>query len=163
MRRKLLVFFAVGVVILVVVSVFHTFGLMGTGKRMQFQTVGMGGAFSGHGNSGYYVVDDDESWAQLWKEHTQVVFPQPSLPDMDFSRSTIIAVFMGECRTTGYGIEVKEIIDTGLLTVVKVEKTYPGSECAVGMMLTYPYHIVKVDKIEKYVSFETFTRTRECG
>ncbi len=156
-------FFAFGIIILVAVSVMHTFGVTGTGRRMEFQTVEMGGVFSGHGNSAYYVVNDAEEWADIWNEHSQIMFPQPALPDVDFSKSTVVAVFMGQCLTTGYGIEIKEIIDTGLSVVVKVEKTYPGKGCVLGMMLTHPYHIVKVDKIDKYVLFDTFSRAIECG
>jgi len=134
----------------------------GTGRRLEFQTVGMGGVFSGHVNSAYYVVNDADKWADIWKEHTQIMLPQPSLPDVDFSRSTIIAVFMGQCLTTGFGIEIKEIIDTSLSVVIKVEKTYPSKGCVVSEMLTYPYHIVNVDKIDKYIIFDTITRTIEC-
>ncbi|MFP3984569.1 MAG: protease complex subunit PrcB family protein [Candidatus Bathyarchaeia archaeon] len=36
---------------------------------------------------------------------------------------------MGQCTTTGHAIEIKEIIDTGLSLVVKVEKLHPGSGC----------------------------------
>jgi hypothetical protein len=89
--------------------------------------------------------------------------PQDPLPVVDFSKTTIIAVLMGTCPTTGYEIEVKEIIDTGLSVVVKVEKTYPGEGCVVGQMITHPYHIVKVDKIGKYVIFDTSTRVIECS
>jgi len=163
MGKKLLPFFTVGTVILVAVIVLHTFGVTGTGRRLEFQTVGMGGVFSGHVNSAYYVVNDADEWGDIWKMHMQIMFPQPSLPDVDFSRSTIIAVFMGQCLTTGYGIEVKEVIDTGLSVVVKVQQTYPGKGCVVGEMITYPYHIVRVDKIDKHILFSTITTAKECG
>jgi hypothetical protein len=44
-----------------------------------------------------------------------------------------------------------------------VEKIYLGKGCGMGMAITHPYHIVKVYKIDKYVTFETFTRAAECG
>lgn len=69
---------------------------------------------------------------------------------------------MGECRTTGYSIEVKEVIDTGLTIVVKVEKTCPGKDCVVGEALTHLYHIIKTNKIGKHVIFQTSERTANC-
>ncbi|MEM0357520.1 MAG: protease complex subunit PrcB family protein [Candidatus Bathyarchaeia archaeon] len=86
-----------------------------------------------------------------------------SPPEIDFSTATVIAVFMGQCPTTGYSIEVEEIIDTGLTVVVKVEKVYPGKNCVAGEALTYPYHIVKTSKINKQVIFQTFERTVNCS
>lgn len=88
--------------------------------------------------------------------------PNPP-PETDFSEKTIIAVFMGTRMTTGYAIEVKAILDTGLLIVVKVEMTYPGRECVVGEAITHAYHLVKTDKINKSVIFDTSTRVRDCS
>jgi len=129
---------------------------------MKFQTISKG-ISSGHTNPGYYVIQNDDEWARVWSQHTRIMNPQDPLPEVNFSKTTIIAVFMGNFSTTGYGIEVKEIIDTGLSVVVKVEKTRPGDRCVVGAMITRPYHIVKTDKIGKYVIFDTFTRVKECG
>jgi len=161
MRSKRWLVLVISVLVLITVLILQTFGVTGIGTRIGFQTVGKG-SVSGYENSAYYVINNADQWADIWNEHVKNLFPQPSLPDVDFSRSTIIAVFMGLCRTTGYGIEVKEIVDTGLSVVVKVEKTYPGEGCVVGEMLTYPYHIVKVDKISKYILFGTTTSAKQC-
>jgi hypothetical protein len=90
------------------------------------------------------------------------MYPQDPLHEIDFSEKTVIAVFMGTCLTTGYEIEVKQVIDTGLSIVVKVEKIHPGEECVVGESLTNPYHMVEVDKISKHIIFDTSTRAKEC-
>jgi len=162
MRSKRLLVLVVSITVLVTVLILHTFGVTGTGTRIGFQTV-VKGSVSGYENSTYCVINDADQWADIWNKYGRIMLPQPSLPDVDFSRSTIIAVFMGQCLTTGYGIEVKEIVDTGLSVVVKIEKTYPGKGCAVGEMLTYPHHIIKVDKIGKYILFNTITSAKQCG
>jgi len=161
MRRKLLPFFTLGAVILVVVTVLHTFGVTGTGKRLEFQTVAEG-SYSGLTVSAYYVINDVDELARVWNPFVQVHDPEKPMPEIDFSETTIIVVFMGLCPTTGYGIDVKEIIDTGLSMVVRVEKTYPKG-CVVGEMLTFPFHIVKVEKTSKYIIFDTISRAAECG
>jgi len=154
MRRRLLPFFTLGTIILVVVVVLHTFGVTGTGKRLEFQS--MSELYvSRFPNPGYYVIQSVDEWTEVFDGRPQ--------SEVDFSRSTVVAVFMGSFRTGGYQIKVREIIDTGLLVVVKVEKTYPGKGCVLPQVLTYPYHIVKVDKINKYIIFNTITRTIECG
>ncbi len=131
-------------------------------RTMKFQTIDKG-YHSGHTDSAYCVINDADEWADVWNQHTQIMLPKQPMPEVDFSKTTIIAVFMGEFSTGGYEIEVKEIVDTGPSVVVKVEKTYPGPGCIVTQAFSQPYHIVKVDKIEKDVIFETFTRTTECS
>lgn len=56
------------------------------------------------------------------------------------SNTTIIAVFMGEFSTGGYGIEIKEVVDVGQSVVVKVEKTYPDKGGVVTEAFSQPYH-----------------------
>jgi hypothetical protein len=87
----------------------------------------------------------------------------PAVPVVDFSKATIIAVFMGTCGNGAHGIEVKGIIDMGLTIAVRVEKTQPGRGCIVPMILISPYHIVSVDKVGKYVVFNAYVRTTYCS
>jgi len=135
------------------VLVLHAFGITGTGIRLEFQTLKKGN-YSGHTSSGYYLINNLDEWTEVFEKSPQ--------PEINFSKTTIIAVFMGQRSTGGFGIEVKEIIDTGFLVVVKVEKTGPGKGCMVPMVLTSPFHVVEVDKIGKGVHFDTFVRTIEC-
>lgn len=128
---------------------------------IEFQTIGKG-YISGHENQANCVINDADEWADVWNQHVQIFFPQSPPPEVDFSNTTIIAVFMGQFNTGGYGIEVKEISDTGSAVVVRAEKSHPGKGCIVTTALSQPYHIVKVDKIDKPVTFETFERIIEC-
>jgi len=163
MRRKYLLMFTASIIILTIILAVQTFGVTGMGKRMEFQTVEKG-YYSGHTDSAYYVIQDADKWAEVWKQHVQIMHdPEQPPPEVDFSKTTIVAVCMGQFNTGGYGIEVKEIIDTGLSMVVKVEKTYPGKGCFVTEAFSQPFHMVKVDKLDKHIFFETITRTMEYG
>ena len=131
------------------------------GERMEFHTIEKR-VFSGHKEEAYYVINDAYRWAETWSHHIRNWDPKPPPPEVDFSQTTIIAVFMGQFSTGGYGIEVKEIIDMGVSIEVKVEKTYPGKGCGVTEAFSQPYHIVKVDKMDKQVIFNTSSRTIVC-
>lgn len=144
------------------VLVLHALGVTNNGVRLEFQTIGKG-VWSGHAGHAYYVIQNIEDWQRVWNQHQQCFVPQCPPSEVDFSEATVVAVFMGECPTTGYGIEVKEIIDTGLTVVIKVEKAYPDKNCVVGEALTHPYHIVKTGKISKQVIFQTFERETSCS
>jgi len=151
LQTKRLFVISVSIVAVAAFLVLHIFGLTGIGTRIQFQTISKG-IFSGLADQGYHVIQDRDEWARIWGKHQQIMYPQDPLPEVNFSEKTVIAVSMGMRRTTGYGIEIKEIIDTGLSVVVKVEETSPNGR-AVGMAITHPFHVVIADRIDKYIIF----------
>ena len=79
---------------------------------------------------------------------------QLEVPEIDFSKSTVIAVFMGEFNTGGYAVEITEIIEKENKIIIKVIKTFPEPGQPVTQALSQPYHIVKTEKINKKVIFE---------
>lgn len=129
--------------------------------QMEFQTI-LKGYSSGHTESTFYVIQDEGEWVAVWSQHQSIFSPQLPPPEVNFSEGTIIGVFMGEFSTGGYGIEIMEVIDMNQFVVVKVEKTYPGEGCIVTMAFSQPYHIVRIDKIYKEVTFDTVERIIEC-
>lgn len=132
------------------------------GSQMDFQSISKG-YYSGHRKPAKYVIQDDEEWTKVWNQHMNIRDPRPSPPKVDFSNSTVLAVFMGEFSTGGHGIEIKEVVDKGSVVVVKVEETYPGKGCIVTEAFSQPYHIVKANKIDKEIVFDTVKKTIECG
>ena len=127
-------------------------------QHMGFQTISKG-YYSGHKNPAYYVIENESEWAVVWNQHASIYVPEQPPPEIDFSKVTIIAVFMGEFNTGGYEIEIKEVINTPQCEIVKVEKTYPSYS---GAILTFafsqPYHIVKMNKVDKEITFATIER-----
>lgn len=152
MRKKRLIILLGSIVFLVAFLVLQTFGITGTGVRVKFQTINQGYGLV-HTTQAYYVIQDFESWISIYGEYP---------PYIDFSNTTVIAVYMGQFNTGGYSIEIREIIDTGFTLVVKVQKTYPGAGCGLIQVITYPRHIVSIDKINKPIIFQTSTITSHC-
>lgn len=120
-------------------------------NKLEFQTISKG-FYSGHRSPAYYVILNEDEWADVWNQHYSIFWPQLPPPEVNFSESIIIAVFMGEFSTGGYGIEIKEILDMNQSVVVRIEKTYPFG--FVTTALSQPYHIVKMDKINKEIIFQ---------
>ena len=132
-----------------------------TYDQIEFQTISKGYC-SGHRSPAYYVILNEDEWTDVWNQHQSIFIPQLPTPEVNFSKTIVIAVFMGEFNTGGYGIEIKEILDMNQSVVVKVEKIHPGKGCGVILAFTQPYHIVKIDKIDKEITFDTVERTIEC-
>ena len=89
------------------------------------------------------------------------MFPPDAVPEINFSNTTVIAVFMGLQPTAGYAIEVKEITDTIFRVVVKVAWITPSGKMVLHVF-TSPYHIIKTQKINKPITFQTIWETHDC-
>lgn len=164
MRRIRILILAETLAAVCIFLVLQTYGKTGIGTRIEFQTI----TRSWHSNFGHgigspaqYIIQDNDTWASVWQRHIvqegPYVSPSP-LPEVDFSNRTVIAVFMGVRATTGYGTEIRGIVDTGLSIVVRVEETYPGPHSGVGDTVTCPCHIVETGKINRLVIFDTHSR-----
>jgi hypothetical protein len=95
------------------------------------------------------VVRSAAEWQALWQEHS----PGQSLPSVDFTAFTIVAVFAGEHPTGGFDVEITGTDDdAGKLTV-----TYRQLEPAPGdrdlQAFTAPYHIVRIPRHDGPVRF----------
>lgn len=69
--------------------------------------------------------------------------PGLPLPEVDFESESIIALFMGEKMSGGYGIKIKSIrrISTSKIEI-QIEETEPGDMAS--MAITSPFSIYKV-------------------
>jgi len=117
------------------------------GTKLYFQTVDQR-AMSGINNAEDHVISDDKEWSGLWARIHNNVTPVPNMPQMNFSREQVLAVFMGQKNTGGFGIEIKRVIDTGKQIVAMVEETTPPEGGIVTMAITQPYHVVKIENPE---------------
>lgn len=129
-------------------------------EKLEFTTVDRG-CYSGITSAANYVIYDNETWTNIWNQHMQFMVYPPSPPSVDFSKYTIVAVFMGRASTGGYAITVYDVVDTGSSILVKVEKTQPGPGTIVTQALTQPYHIIQIAKTDKPVFFDFVTKTIE--
>jgi hypothetical protein len=112
-------------------------------KQVSFDTV-LKGNRSGVREHLEAVARNQADWKALWQKHVSTEPNSPALPAIDFSRETVIAVFLGEKPTGGHDIEITGVEQRdGSLVVSFVERSpQPGS--VVTQAFTQPFHIVKV-------------------
>lgn len=114
------------------------------GTKLYFQTIEQR-AMSGIDNKEEHIVSDDKQWATLWAKVHSNQSPVPNMQAVNFNKEQVLAVFMGQKNSGGYGIEIKRVIDTGKKIVVVVEEITPPEGAIVTMALTQPFHIVKIE------------------
>ena len=120
---------------------------------LQFETVAKE-YHGGYGQRNDLVIKDDVAWKDLWNKTYSHIIPMPNLPQVDFRKEMIIAVYMGARNSGGFSIDIASIQDLGSSIEVSVKEIVPFSgQGIVTMALTQPYHIVKVPKQDKKVVF----------
>lgn len=100
------------------------------------------------------VVDSAEKWKELWSRHSGEA--EAALPEVDFSREMIVAVFLGE-RSRG-GVRVELILqadptDSGTLFVLYREVRVSTRRFTIEK-ICQPFEIRRVAKLYKSVLFE---------
>jgi hypothetical protein len=101
------------------------------------------------------TIKSEKEWENLWLLHKAPFAPERQIPLIDLRQEMIVAVFSGEKKTGGYGIEITKIEETrekGEVIVFFLE-TQPPSKAMVTQALTQPYHIVKTGRTNFKVKF----------
>jgi hypothetical protein len=88
-----------------------------------------------------YVINENESWYDLWISMHNRSSSIPKLPTFNFTTDLIIAVFQGDCPTTGYMTTISKIILTMDCYVVYVDEICPGPSCITFQAFTQPCQI----------------------
>lgn len=116
----------------------------------------------GEANAQNYVIKDKGEWESLWAKLFPGLSPRPPLPEIDFERRTLLAVFQGAQPSSGYEISIREVVETENALEVSVKAFAPGKHCVVTGGFTRPFHIIEIPKTEKLVVFNVKQKTRNC-
>lgn len=119
---------------------------------MRFKTIAKDD-MSGFKEYERHVVKDKKEWKDLWDIVQQCFIPPKPLPEIDFEKYMIIGIALGECCSDGYSVSIDKIVDKKDRIEVYARSRGPSPEDIVGMMITHPYHIVRVKRLDKEVVF----------
>ena len=125
------------------------FFMMSSAASADMVTVAKG-TLSGVELARQVVVGTDAEWRSLWQEHA----PEQQVPTVDFTRRTVLAVFLGSRNTAGYSVTISAVEKAGTDGVrVRYRETRPGPDQVLAQIITSPFHIVSVPRIDAPVSF----------
>jgi len=92
------------------------------------------------------IIENQMAWKELWEAHTKNISPLPQLPDVDFNICLVVAVFMGEQKSGGYGIAISKVEESQENIYIEFTETVPAPGAIVSQQLSQPYHIVVLEK-----------------
>lgn len=119
--------------------------------RISYKTLEQG-FNSGVTNSRNLVIKDQTSWTSLWQEHNK---SNATMPNVDFSRNIVIALFIGQRSSGCYAIEDVTIWrSVGKIQVTHHERN-PGPTIDCAMSLTTPFILIEIPRSEEPVEFQS--------
>ncbi len=112
------------------------------------------GTDSSYLNVRQMAIRSSRRWSNVWQLHTYNTEPPPPIPQVDFSRHSVIAVFAGQKPTSGYSIKIIKVEINGSQTkdpeaiAISVRHRQPKAGDFVTEALTYPYHMIWIPKLD---------------
>ena len=95
------------------------------------------------------VIRTANDWKTL---NNQRARGAPQAP-VDFTKSTVVGVFLGTRPTGGFSVEITGIEKQGNELTVTWRERKPGRDDMVTQVLTAPYHLVTIDRFDGPVKF----------
>ncbi|HJY63227.1 MAG TPA: protease complex subunit PrcB family protein [Ignavibacteria bacterium] len=110
----------------------------------------------------YVIIKNESDYKKLWDEFYKDLDQLPIIPEVDFTKHSVIAVFMGVKNTGGFDIKIDKITSSGSKLTVSVIETSPGVNCMVTDAITKPSDFVKIDKTDKEAEFKVTSIITDC-
>jgi PrcB C-terminal len=89
------------------------------------------------------LVRSDAEWAQLWRQHAGT----RARPQIDFTKESIVAVFMGSRPNAGFSTAIVTATEGGGALIVRYTETRPQRGAISAQVITFPFHIVAIPKV----------------
>jgi hypothetical protein len=88
-----------------------------------------------------------------------------TFPSVDFSKSTVIAVFAGQKPNGGYDARVTDVLKNENNITVYATFSEPGPSCVNAQVITSPYHIISIPKqsVDANIQLQEEVYTRDCS
>lgn len=131
-------------------------------EKISFEVI-LDGTYSAISEKRELKIDNDADYQKLMADVYKNLDQMPRIPDVDFKKHNLIAVFIGTRNTGGFLVNIDSITETAKGLNVEVNETKPGKNCMTIDMLTAPFTIVKIPKSEKKPVFKYRETVKDCN
>lgn len=113
------------------------------------------------------VIRNRTAWQNFYQESTSWIYPQPSIPSVDFNKVVVVVVASGEKPTGGYKTLISSVTDMpASITVptINVDAVLinPDIGCLVSQAFTYPVAMFTMPKTTKPFQFRVGDVYNKC-
>ena len=98
-------------------------------------------------------------WVELFNKYDR----KPPIPAFDFEKQMLIAVTAGEKTNGGSTIKVGSVVETSKSVIITIEEGKPGEGCMTTSVMSYPFELIELEKVDKEVVFKRVSTTYDCN
>lgn len=121
-----------------------------------------GGPFASVSVKKEMTATNKDDYLKIMNEVYSNLDQMPQIPEVDFTKNDVVAVFMGAKTTGGYSINVDKVIKRKDALTVAVNETSPAVNCVVTQAITQPFQVIKIPKTKQKIVYVFKQRTNEC-
>ena len=122
----------------------------------------MDGTFSAIDDKREVLINNNEQFQSLMNEIYKNLDQIPRTPVVDFTKNSVIAVFIGTRSNGGFMVAIDSITEGSNSISVNITENTPGINCVVTEAITKPFSIVKIPKTDKKPVFKTKQIVKDC-
>lgn len=111
----------------------------------EWEVLATGTQATGGDSPSFELATSQSELDNLWRRAYGLVSELPPVPVVDFSRSSVAAVFLGTKRTGGYSVDVQNVSVEGGEVYLDVATTEPAPGMLTTQALTNPWVMVQID------------------
>ncbi len=100
------------------------------------------------------VIKEPKGLQKIYTQINMTRRPGFPVPNIDFSKETVVAICMGEKNTGGFSVDVAGIRETKEGVTVMVKEIGPAAGDMVTMAISQPFCIIKIPVAKKEITFE---------
>jgi hypothetical protein len=108
------------------------------------------------------LITNNEQFQSLMNEIYKDMDQMPRFPVVDFTKNSVVAVFIGQRSNGGFMVTIDSITEGSKFVNVNIIETTPGPNCMTTQALTRPFAIVKIPKTDKKPVFKTRQIVKDC-
>lgn len=87
-----------------------------------------------------------EEFEAFYARMNQNRIPRPEAPHIDYTRSIVVFITLGEKSSAGFSIDVRGVYERGNTLVLKAVPISPPQESLQAQMITHPYTLILIPK-----------------
>jgi len=104
--------------------------------------------YGGLDNNEQRVITNAKSLSEVYGIINRFRKPGVSVPEIDFNKNIVVALFMGEKNTSGYSTEVDAVSITGDEMIIGIKENGPKPTDVVSMAICQPFCFVMIPRPE---------------
>lgn len=122
-------------------------------KAITFETI-VQDFYGGMSNSKFVVINDLKSLDEIYILINKNRYSKLEVPEVNFEKEMIIALFLGERTSGGFSISVERILNNNNNVMVFYKIVTPKQDDMLASVMTQPFCIIKMPNTSKEIIFK---------